>query len=248
MPPSDGRSPVGSASPPPRSVFEKLLFAFVAIFILNSINGRKVVKSLVEQIGVDLQWDDALGENIAPAKIGVNTAIIITSSWMPSHPSTSTIEAAVNSTMERFIGLPHTAPIFISVDHFEMTNSPELQEQMNQVDEYNINLWNKYLTNPRIHIVPNTKILRADGSVTKVLSLIERHYPAVRYIYFLQHDYDFTKDVDHVALVHSLDPRVESNFILFPSGEPDTTTIKLCRNDTNKPIQLKTAAFSYCTI
>ena len=67
------------------------------------------------------------------------TAIVITSSWVPSHPSTSLMETVINSTFERLIGLPSTTPIFITVDHFPYIDKnvpPELGEKIANLEDY----------------------------------------------------------------------------------------------------------------
>jgi len=47
---------------------------------------------------------------LSPANRTEDTAIIITSSYIPSHPSTYMIETVLNST-KQLIGLSETAPI-----------------------------------------------------------------------------------------------------------------------------------------
>ena len=50
-----------------------------------------------------------------------DTAIIITSAWMPSHPSTYMIEMVMNST-KLLTGLSPTAPIFITIFRITLTS------------------------------------------------------------------------------------------------------------------------------
>ena len=50
-----------------------------------------------------------------------DTAIIITSSWIPSHPSMYMIEMVLNST-NLIAGLSPSAPIFITIDNFRLSD------------------------------------------------------------------------------------------------------------------------------
>lgn len=164
-----------------------------------------------------------------------DTAIIITSSYIPTHPSTYMVESVLNSTLDHIIGLSATAPIFITIDHFRFSDfqglPPVLQKRINDVEQYQVNLLNKYLTNPRIHIVQAAKFSHIGGSVLKALNLIERHYPTVRYAYYLQHDFFFFKDIDHAALVNVMDENPKINYVRFPKKDP-WQMIRQCGDET----------------
>ncbi|KAL7527852.1 hypothetical protein ACHAWF_002332 [Thalassiosira exigua] len=153
-----------------------------------------------------------------------DTAIVITSSWIPSHPSTFMVETVLNST-SKLIGLSPGAPIIITVDYFRYTDfkgAPKyLEERIDKLEEYTINLYNRYMTNPRVHVVTNAKQLHIGGSVLKAMDLVERHYPDVRYLYYLQHDFFFFKDTNHTALVEAMDEYSHRiNYVRFPKRSP----------------------------
>ena len=153
-----------------------------------------------------------------------DVAIVITSSFIPSHPSTYMVEMALNST-KHLVGLSPTAPIFITVDHFPFTefeggNPPALQEMIEKLEEYTVSLFNRYLTNPRIHIIPAVKNNHVGGSVMKAINLISVHYPSVKWMYYLQHDYFFTTDIDHTALADTMERHREVNYVRFPMRPP----------------------------
>lgn len=209
---------------------ETIVLMFVIVFILNSINGQKLIKSVNDQIEgwqttyYSQSTTATAQDGQQPENKTEETAVIITSSWIPSHPSTYMVDMVLNST-ERLIGLSPTAPIFITIDHFRYTNfanlPPDLKERINTLEEYTVNLLNQHLTNPRIHIIPAVKNLHIGGSVVKALNLIERHYPTVRYVYYLQHDFYFTKDVDHTALVNVMNDHPDKiNYVRFPKRQP----------------------------
>ena len=154
-----------------------------------------------------------------------NTAIVITSSWVPSHPSTTLMETVINSTFERLIGLPSTTPIFITVDHFPYIDKnvpPELGEKIGNLEDYANNLFHLYLSNLQVHILPNMKNLHIGGSVMKSMELIARHYPNVKYMYYLQHDFYFTRYIDHIALIEAMEENPEKvNYVRFPKRNPN---------------------------
>lgn len=75
---------------------------------------------------------------------------------------------------------------------------------------------------PRIHVIPATQHLHIGGSVIKALNLIEHHYPTVRYVYSLQHDFFFFKDMDHLGMENAMDDHPKINYIRFPKKSPHT--------------------------
>ena len=134
--------------------------------------------------------------------LAVDTAIIITSSWIPSHPSTRMIDTVINS-IEYLVGLPKRTPIFITIDGFpdeSFKNITHLSQKMNSLDGYTTALFHRYLSSPHMHIIPGAKHSHIGGSVFKAMTLVQAHYPSVQYIYYLQHDFSFVKEVDHMAL------------------------------------------------
>jgi hypothetical protein len=193
-----------------------------------------------------------------PHHVSEDTAIIITSAWMPSHPSTYMIEKVINST-KLLTGLSPTAPIFITIDNFHLDSfnnlpSADQEERLHSLEQYTINLYNMFLNKPNVHIIPSMRHLHVGGSVVKALNLIERNYPTVRYLYQLQHDYYFGKEMDHTAMISAMknDPD-KLNYILFrnsyrtpikPCGMWDQETIAVGDKQTNKPSLIPTSKYS----
>lgn len=199
------------------SRLEKIVFIFVSVFVLNSLNGRLIMKSIRTQM--EQFYSDTTPEELPKVENKTeDTAIIITSSSIPSHPSTYMIDTVVES-IDRLIGLSETAPIFITIDHIRYTDfdglPPALKERIDKLEEYTVNLFNQHLTNPRIHIIPGMKMWHIGGSVLKAMNLIEKHYPEVQYLYYLQHDFFFARDVDHTALVNMFEVHDKVNWVRF---------------------------------
>ena len=152
-----------------------------------------------------------------------DVAIIITSGWVPSHPYTHLIETVINST-NHLIGLHPSTPIIITIDQLNSDDKDsDDKEKIKALEAYTLNLTMRYMTNPRVHILPAMINLHLGGNVIKAIHLIEQHYPTVEYLYSLQHDISFTKDIDHFALVDVMKRNFTNittnvNYILFHDG------------------------------
>lgn len=203
-------------APPPSLSFPRLRLLLVLVLALNVIKLQFMQLSQEYHSGISgpTARDGPRTENRTE-----DVAIVITSSSIPSHPSTAMVETVLNST-KRLVGLSPTAPIFITVDHFPFSDfdgtPPDLEEKIDRLEEYTINLFNRYLTDPRVHIIPAARHNHVGGSVMKAMNLISAHYPSVKWMYYLQHDYYFTTDIDHTALVDVMERHAEVNHVRFP--------------------------------
>lgn len=198
--------------------------------------------------------------------INVDTAIIISSSWIPTHPSTYMVKKVVDSIV-MITELHPATPIFITVDQFRLDgniNITQIQERSRSLDQYVLNLYNLYLKDPYVHVLPLMTHSHIAGSVAKALDIIKKQYSLTKYLYYLQHDFSFVKTVDHSMLVRAMETRDEINYILFLKGGL-LKRVKSCgkestidldtldhvpRNDTNinpdstKRLLLPTATYS----
>jgi len=164
----------------------------------------------------------------------IDTAIIITSSWIPSHPSTLMVEMVVHSIDLMITSLHPSTPIFITIDQFRLDGDIEqIQNRSNSLDQHVLNLYNIYLINPRVHILPFMAHSHVGGSVAKAMDIIERHFPSTRYLYYLQHDYYFVKEVDHTALIHAMETHDSINYVFFRNEKRPLNRIKPCGEETS---------------
>ena len=116
----------------------------------------------------------------------IDTAIIITSSWIPSHPSTLMVEMVVHSIDLMITSLHPSTPIFITIDQFRLDGDIEqIQNRSHSLDQHVLNLYNIYLINPSVHILPFMAHSHVRGSVAEAMDIIERHFPSTRYLYFI---------------------------------------------------------------
>lgn len=160
-----------------------------------------------------------------------NTAIVITSSWIPTHPSTKMIDQVINST-SNLAGLSQNTPMIITIDDLPLAKMDDMaafDKKMEALEDYSMNLSRKYMTRPNFHILPGMNHLHIGGSVMKALELIDVHYPAVEYVYYVQHDFEFTSGIDHDAFVKVMENFSFVNYILFPQRPKMSTS---CGNIT----------------
>jgi hypothetical protein len=127
-----------------------------------------------------------------------STSIIITSSLIPTHPSTNMIDLVVESCFKYLKGISPTVPIYIGVDM--MPDKNKTPEKLNQLAQYIANLETRYANQSNIIIVPQDVHRHLAGMVNNTLSLIK-----TKYVYVLQHDFPFARDVDHRNLVKSME-------------------------------------------
>ena len=203
------------------------LFSLVVLWVLNTFSWHKKILS------ISRLWDSressifrapdsgASGDPTSGNRMKEDTAVVITSSWIPSHPSTYMVETVLNSTT-RLLGLSPSAPVIITVDQFKLNNfgrdAQEMQERLNALERYTDNLFRLYTLNPRIHVVPAMRHLHIGGNVVKAMRMISRHYPSVEYMYYLQHDFPFFRDTDHAALINAMKEHGKINYIRFPKN------------------------------
>ena len=141
----------------------------------------------------------------AAAETWEDTAIVITSSWIKTHPTLYFIDSVMES-LKLLEGLSPTAPIYIVVDglrKISQLDHKETEERLLQLDQYVDMLYHKY-NQKNIHIVVSPSHKHISGNVQRVLALIDHHYPRVEFLYYLQHDFSFRPGINHTALVKTV--------------------------------------------
>lgn len=114
-------------------------------------------------------------------------------------------DTVVDSVHNYLKGLSPSTPIFITIDTYvdgtsilsTKDDAETLTRKLEALEEYTKRLFETYLSDTRVHILP----AMSNGSSLKAVNLIEMHYPNVQYLYYLQHDFYFIKCVDHTALI-----------------------------------------------
>ncbi|KAL7462903.1 hypothetical protein ACHAXS_003277, partial [Conticribra weissflogii] len=90
-------------------------------------------------------------------KVPINTALLLSSSWIPSHPSTRMVTTVINSTTN-LLGLPPFAPLLLTIDNIPRqwystkknnnnnnNNMTYNYERLADLEEYTTRLFQKYL-------------------------------------------------------------------------------------------------------
>lgn len=156
-----------------------------------------------------------------------DTAIIISSSWIPTHPSTYMVDTVVNSTTN-FIGLSPSTPIIITVDFLPSNSLTE--EKQAALDAYVNALYKTYMTNPRVHVMASMEHWHIGGNVLKALALCQHHFPKVNYLHYMQHDFELVRPINHTALVKTMKNHPQVNYIRF-KYKPREQTASFCGNE-----------------
>jgi hypothetical protein len=172
------------------------------IIVEENENTDSVVRKQVNTI-ID---DEAAAKEEAER---METAIIILSNLIPSHPSLKMLDKTIES-MQILKGLHPKTPMFITVDGpTPPRKGPQIiqDEILARLDAYTEALYKRFSGTEYSHvtIVVNPHHQHINGSVRKVVhSLIDPE--KTKYIYVLQHDLRFVwekKTIDHKALVET---------------------------------------------
>lgn len=173
-----------------------------------------------------------LGLPVSEESSRSDTALIITTSWIPTAPSTEMIDEVVRSVDEYLIGLSSDAPLLIMVDHFPSPRFPQQREKLveseekhEQLDEFVTSLYTKYLSYSRrpVFVLPSINHWHIGGNVYKALNLITEHFPGTEYLYSLQHDFPFIRSVDHTGLVNIMKEESNVNYVRFRYKKVDAS-------------------------
>jgi hypothetical protein len=123
-----------------------------------------------------------------------DTSVIIISSLIPTHPSIQIMNETYQS-LGFLKGLSPTAPLYLAVDGLKDGASLEDRERLAQ---YVVNLkaaFNKY----HQHILASDTHLHIGGNIKQAHDMVQTEY-----IYVIQHDFAFRRNVDHSAIVKSM--------------------------------------------
>ena len=122
------------------------------------------------------------------------TSIIITSNLIPSHPSIAMINETISS-LHFLGGLSPTAPLIITVDGLEATATNDDHKRLR---EYVKSLQQTFRQS-HITIVASPNFLHLAGNIFKAIDMVR-----IEFAYVLQHDQPFICEVNHMALIKSM--------------------------------------------
>jgi hypothetical protein len=147
--------------------------------------------------------------NAMPESREKETALLITTNWIPSAPSPALLIEVINSIELMFEGLSHNMPVYILIDRLQDEDNPrhlghivgqERYDKEATLEEYSINIMKAFMhrTIFNFHIISNHRNLHIGGNLNKTLHLLD---PRTEFIYFFQHDFKFVKKVNHTAII-----------------------------------------------
>lgn len=129
-------------------------------------------------------------------RVGVksDTTIIVTSSLIPSHPSLVVIKNTIESVYTYVRGLDcDTTKLIIVVDGTKKQNDDDDKRYSQMVDNLRGNFSNAT-------ILPRGEWIGLSRLVQRALQEVD-----TKYIYLLQHDLMFSQDIDHNAIVKTME-------------------------------------------
>ena len=205
-----------------KDVFVRFMLLISTVYIISNAIIVPQIVSTEDQFNVEndvpTRVVSVTEENVIQST--PDTAIVITSAWIPTHPSTKMIDEVITTTRSRIRGLAPTAPIYVTVDHLlpkmikQISNEERIGRQA-ALDGYVTELYKKYLLDDRIHIIANMENWHIGGSTYKALQLIQNHYPSVECLYYMQHDFSWVRDVNHTALLETMKTYPDVNYVRF---------------------------------
>ena len=139
----------------------------------------------------------------------IDTTILITSSLIPTHPSISMINKTLNS-LRLLHGLPDGSPIFVTVDGLDPSRSDNLKNRQ-RLQEYvrNLRLTFRHYDD-HVTILTSYTFGHLTNSLKMAVELVD-----TKYIYVVQHDFPFSKPINHTALVESMRENPQLHIVRF---------------------------------
>ena len=134
--------------------------------------------------------------------------IIITSSFIPSHPNTYIIDAVINSIYNNIIyDKIDNLKILIACDGLKLNTD---NKKMVKYHKYIDNLKNKWKDNENIKIILNNKFGHLVGNIKNVFSYVETDY-----ILIVQHDLMFVSQLNLNDIIDDLKKYPELKHVRF---------------------------------
>eukprot|EP00557_Chaetoceros_sp_GSL56_P000886 CAMPEP_0176500792 /NCGR_PEP_ID=MMETSP0200_2-20121128/13786_1 /TAXON_ID=947934 /ORGANISM="Chaetoceros sp., Strain GSL56" /LENGTH=329 /DNA_ID=CAMNT_0017899575 /DNA_START=148 /DNA_END=1137 /DNA_ORIENTATION=- len=138
------------------------------------------------------------------SKADKETAILVTTNWIPSAPSIDLVKEVMDS-LNLIEGLSPKAPTYIVIDHIFPESHRDGKKNKEErialevtLEEYSFNLMKEYMHRDNVHVIVNKVNLHIGGNINKTLELLE---PETKYLYVLQHDFKFIKPINHTAII-----------------------------------------------
>lgn len=140
-----------------------------------------------------------------------DTTVIVTTNWMPGLPSTKMVDSVVNS-LHFLKGLKTDAPLIIAADGAYEGGGRHESVRNVAMRNYVRALQKKY-NSTHTTIFSSSKKIMLVGNMQRALRRVETEYVLV-----LQHDLPFINDVNHTALIDTMENHPEVRLVRFPTA------------------------------
>jgi len=152
-----------------------------------------------------------IGEITSSGNLLNDTTIIVTTNWMPSVPSTDQLDKIINS-LSSLHGLPKDAPMIIAIDgpyaggaRYESVRNVDMRNYADAIRaKYN---------KPHITIISSDKKIMLVGNMKRSLRKVHTQYVLV-----LQHDLPFINEVNHTALIDTMETYPDVRLVRFATA------------------------------
>eukprot|EP00563_Minutocellus_polymorphus_P003709 CAMPEP_0181029696 /NCGR_PEP_ID=MMETSP1070-20121207/5335_1 /TAXON_ID=265543 /ORGANISM="Minutocellus polymorphus, Strain NH13" /LENGTH=288 /DNA_ID=CAMNT_0023107021 /DNA_START=1778 /DNA_END=2644 /DNA_ORIENTATION=- len=171
-----------------------LFFLFVLPKQLDVLWVFARIRSVMLQATEDRKIE---GNTHIPPYTNYDSSIIITSSIIPTHPNIAIINKTLHS-LEMLQGLPDGSPIFVTVDGLDPAKSDNTENRQ-RLQDYVRNLRLNFRNDDRVKILTSYTFGHLTNSLKMAIELVD-----TKYVYVVQHDFPFSKPINHTALVESM--------------------------------------------
>ena len=124
------------------------------------------------------------------------------------------LNETITSCFTHLKGLSPHVPIYITVDPLKYRGykegrektwskeGKEREEEEERLEAYVTALYDQYENQSNYHILVNTMNVQIGASFAKAVQLLDDS--KTKFVYYVQHDFKFVDDIDHIALVKTM--------------------------------------------
>ena len=146
-----------------------------------------------------------------PDPLDDDSTVIILSSLIPTHPSVFMINKTITSIRKMIIGVKNPK-IIITIDGIPINKITD--ENIGRLHDYTNELRRLFQKDLSVMLLPHIKNLHINNSIKNALNFIE-----TKYIYIVQHDFEFIRTVNHTEIVFEMEKYPEKiQIVRFDKG------------------------------
>lgn len=131
-----------------------------------------------------------------PHPLHGDSTVIVLSSLIPTHPSAFMIIKTITLVRKMIIGVK-SPKIIITIDGLPSTKRTD--QNIDRLHEYTNELRRLFQKDPSVMLLPHIKHLHINNNIKSALNFVE-----TKYIYIVQHDFEFIRTVNHTEIVFEM--------------------------------------------